>query len=112
MLRETLNEGWLAAATLVPVPSSKTRDDPEHDDQLPRILRAISPERELDIRELVVMTKNVFQSHLAEDRVSIEELIESMGVDEAAAIPLPRTIGIFDDVLTTGKTFSCGEGSS
>ena len=32
----------------------------------------------LDIRELVAMTKNVEQSHLAEERVSIAELIHSM----------------------------------
>jgi hypothetical protein len=103
--REGLNEDWLASATLVPIPSSKTHDDPEYDDRLPRILQELGRERHLDIRELVVMTKSVAQSHLAEERVSIEELIESMGIDEALVEPRPRTIGIFDDVLTTGRHF-------
>jgi hypothetical protein len=94
MLREALNEDWLAAATLVPIPSSKTRDDAEYDDRLPRILQEVGKGRELDIRELVVMTRNVPQSHLAQERVSIPELIESMGVDESIAEPEPKSIGI------------------
>lgn len=105
MLREALNEDWLAAATLVPIPSSKTRDDAEYDDRLPQILQEMARGRQLNIRELVVMTRNVPQSHLAEERVSIPELIESMSVDEANAQPEPRSIGIFDDVLTTGRHF-------
>lgn len=105
MLREALSEDWLVAATLVPIPSSKTRDDAEYDDRLPQILQEIARGRQLDIREVVVMTRNVPQSHLAEARVSIPELIESMSVDEASAQPEPRSIGIFDDVLTTGRHF-------
>lgn len=106
MFREGLNEDWLASATLVPIPSSNTRNDPNYDDRLPRILQELGRGRPFDIRELVTMTRNVPQSHLAEgERVSIAELIESMGVDEALAEPPPTTIGIFDDVLTTGRHF-------
>jgi predicted amidophosphoribosyltransferase len=105
IFREGLREEWLASATLVPMPSSHTRDDPEYDDRLPRILQEVGRGRQLDIRELVVMTRNVPQSHLAEERVSIEDLIASMGINEALAQPAPRTIGIFDDVLTTGRHF-------
>ena len=109
MLREALNEEWLAAATLVPIPSSRTRDDTEYDDRLPRILQELGRGQQRDIRELVVMTKNVAQSHLAEERVSIEELIASMAVDEQRSAPPPRSIGIFDDVLTTGRHFKAVE---
>jgi hypothetical protein len=105
MLREALNEEWLAVATLVPVPSSKLKDDPEYDDRMMRILRELSGERKLDIREIAIMTKNVPQSHLTEERVSLIELIESMAIDESRAEPPPATIGIFDDVLTTGRHF-------
>lgn len=105
MLREALNEEWLAAVTIVPIPSSRTREDAEHDDRLPRMLQEMARGRHLDVRELVVMTRNVPQSHLAEERVSIPELFESMSVDEAIADPEPRSVGIFDDVLTTGRHF-------
>ena len=105
MLREAINEEWLGAAMLVPVPGSKMKGDAEYDDRMPRILQALGRGRELDIRELVIMTRNVSQSHLIEDRVTISELIASMTIDETCAEPAPATIGIFDDVLTTGRHF-------
>jgi len=105
MLREGLNADWLRTATLVPIPSSKTRDDPEYDNRLPRILGELGRGAQLDIRELVLMTRNVSQSHLAEERVSIEELVASMAIEEALVEPTPQTIGVFDDVLTTGRHY-------
>ncbi len=105
MFREALNDEWLDTATLVSVPSSMVQTDPNYDDRLPRILRQVSHGRQFDIRELVIMTRTVPQSHLAPERVSIEELIESMSINEACVRPAPQSIGIFDDVLTTGRHF-------
>lgn len=105
MLREALNEDWLRAVTIVPVPSSRMTTDPEYDDRLPRILGVLTAGLTLDIRELVVMTRNVPQSHLAEERVSIDELTASMAIDESALHPQPTALAIFDDVLTTGRHF-------
>lgn len=90
MLREGLNEDWLTTVTIVPIPSSRTRVDAEYDDRLLRILQEMARGRELDIRELVVMTRNVPQSHLAEERVTIPELIENMSIDEGIAEPEPQ----------------------
>jgi predicted amidophosphoribosyltransferase len=90
---------------LVPVPGSKMKGDAEYDDRMPRILQELGRGRELDIRELVLMTRSVSQSHLLEDRVTIPELIASMTIVETCAEPAPATIGIFDDVLTTGRHF-------
>jgi hypothetical protein len=105
MLQEALNEEWLKEATLIPVPSSKTRDETEYDDRILRILAEVAKGMRGDIRELVAMKRSVQQSHLAQERVSISELIDSMSVEEAIAEPAPRSIGIFDDVLTTGRHF-------
>lgn len=105
MFREALNDEWLDTATLVSVPSSMVQTDPNYDDRLPRILRQVSHGKQFDIRELVIMTRTVPQSHLAPERVSIEELIESMSINEACVRPAPQSIGIFDDVLTTGRHF-------
>lgn len=74
MFREALNEEWLRAVTLVPIPSSKRRDEADYDDRLPRILQELARGQRFAIRELLAMTKSVGQSHLAEERVSIEEL--------------------------------------
>lgn len=105
MLREAINEEWLSEATLVPMPSSKKRDHAEYDDRIPKILTELASGRRVDIRELVVMKQSVQQSHLAQERVSIPELIENMSLDETVAEPPPRSIGVFDDVLTTGRHF-------
>jgi hypothetical protein len=107
MLREAISEEWLDAATLVPVPGSKVKGDVEYDDRMPRIIQEFGRGRALDIRELVIMTRNVSQSHLAEDEdgVGIPDLIASMRVDETCVTPAPVTIGIFDDMLTTGRHF-------
>lgn len=109
MFREALNEEWLRAVTLVPIPSSKRRDEADYDDRLPRILQELARGQRFDIRELVAMTKSVGQSHLAEERVSIEELIASMGIDEAISQPPPTALAIFDDLLTTGRHFKAVE---
>lgn len=55
------------------------------------------------------MTQSVRQSHLTEERVSIEELVECMTITESLADPEPRTIGIVDDVLTTGRHFKAAQ---
>lgn len=84
---------------------SKVKSDAEYDDRVPGILAAFAASRPVDVRELVYMTRNVEQSHLAESRVSVEELVSSMAIDESQAEPPPSAFGIFDDVLTTGRHF-------
>jgi hypothetical protein len=64
MLREVLPEEWFARVTFVPVPPSKTRDHVEYDDRLLQILRKVGEGRNLDIRELVVMTESIDPAHL------------------------------------------------
>ena len=88
-----------------PMPSSKTRDDAEYDGRIPQILMEVAKGRQVDIRELVVMKRSVQQSHLGQERVSIPELVDSMSLDEGIADPAPHSIGIFDDVITTGRHF-------
>jgi hypothetical protein len=105
MLREAINDEWLGTAMLVPVPGSKMKGDADCDDRMPRILRELGRGRGVDIRELVFMTREVSQSHLVEQRVTLADLIASMSIDETCAEPRPSTIGIFDDVLTTGRHF-------
>jgi hypothetical protein len=105
MLRATLNEEWLTQATLIPVPSSKIRDDPDYDDRMSQILGIVGRGLNADVREIVVMARTIVQSHLQQERVGIPELIDSMRIDEGCTDPPPTTIGVFDDVLTTGRHF-------
>ncbi|HUQ90982.1 MAG TPA: hypothetical protein VM120_04815 [Bryobacteraceae bacterium] len=74
MLREAINQEWLSA-TLVPMPPSKTRDHPEYDDRLLRILQRLGEGLTLDVRELVVMTRSVEPAHLSDAHRDVQEFI-------------------------------------
>lgn len=102
MLREAINQEWLSAATLVPMPPSKTRDHPEYNDRLLRILQRLGEGLTLDVRELVVMTRSVEPAHLSDAHRDVQEFIASMSLDEQLTAPEPQVIGVFDDLLTTG----------
>jgi hypothetical protein len=52
--RVALNKEWLDSATLVPVPPSKSKNDPLYDDRLVRMVRGIRGQPALDVRELVL----------------------------------------------------------
>lgn len=103
--RGALNPDWLADATLVPVPGSKCRDDPDYDDRMEQICRGI--QEGLDVRNLVVQRESTTASHEAGagHRVSLEELLRLYDIDETLAAPPPVSIGVFDDVLTAGTHF-------
>jgi hypothetical protein len=49
LFRKNTNPEWLAEACFVPIPPSKTKDNPDYDDRMMRVCRAIDPK--VDIRE-------------------------------------------------------------
>jgi predicted amidophosphoribosyltransferase len=102
---EAINPPWLARATLVPVPPSKARSDPEYDDRILQICRSIPTHGfAADIRELVIQTKSLPAAHEGQ-RPTVAELLDVYQIDEAQAkMPIQR-IGIIDDVLTAGTHF-------
>jgi predicted amidophosphoribosyltransferase len=100
---EGINPAWLAVGTLVPVPPSKALSDPEYDDRILQICRAIPAA--VDIRELVVQTRSLPADHEGGPRHRIEDLLEVYRIDESKAVPAPQSIAIVDDVLTNGTHF-------
>ena len=105
MLREVVPEQWLARATFVPVPPSKTKEHAEYDDRLLQILQKLGAGTELDVRELVVMNESIDAAHLTDDPRSVRELVRRMKLDQSVIAPDPAAICVFDDVLTTGAHF-------
>ena len=92
--------------TLVPVPPSKARNDPLYDDRMTRMLQAIWPGQQADIRELIVQTESTTPAHAAVDgRPGPSEIQDRYEVDEALTVPAPTSIALVDDVLTTGAHF-------
>ncbi len=107
MLSRGLNHDWLGIATMVPVPPSKSKDDTEYDDRIIRICREIPVGFEVDVRELVLQRESIRASHECRsgDRPSVDEILGKYIINESLSTPLPRYIGIVDDVLTTGSHF-------
>jgi hypothetical protein len=103
--RASLNLQRLRAVTFVPMPPSKRRDDPLYDDRMLRVLHALDEERQLDIRELLLLAESTGPSHAAIARPTITELIANLEINDVAAHPAPTSIALVDDVLTTGAHF-------
>jgi hypothetical protein len=103
--RESLTPQRLRAITFVPMPPSKRKGDPLYDDRMLRVLHAVDEERQLDIRELLVLAESTVPAHAAAARPTIEQLIANLEIDEDFAQPAPTSIALVDDVLTTGAHF-------
>jgi predicted amidophosphoribosyltransferase len=104
-LRAVLNPNWLASATIVPVPGSKAQNHPDFDPRTEHIAKLIGTET--DIRKLVVQNGSTAAAHEAApgERITVQQLIELYSIDEALTTPVPKHIGILDDVLTAGTHF-------
>ena len=100
-----INQEWLQGATLVPIPPSKIRDDPDYDDRITKVCRSIGPSPGPDVREIVYQTSSLKASHISGERPTLEQLIGAYAIDETKLDPLPSRIGIVDDVLTNGRHF-------
>lgn len=103
--RASLNLSRLRAVTFVPMPPSKRTDDPLYDDRMLRVLLALDEERQLDIRELMLVADGMEPAHATLTRPSVEDLAANLTIDETCALPTPSTIALVDDVLTTGAHF-------
>lgn len=96
-----------AELTLVPVPPSKLKSDPEYDDRMMDMLRALKPPAGLsaDVRELVTQTAQIGAAHESSNRPPPEVWESVYEIDEALTGQSPKWIGIVDDLLVTGCRF-------
>ncbi|MDO8240986.1 MAG: hypothetical protein Q7T51_03350 [Candidatus Moranbacteria bacterium] len=105
IIKRGLKSSWLETTTLVPIPPSKSPADPAYDARITQILQQIDPAKHLDIRELVCQKNSFVASHDTNDRPSPNEIRMRYSINEALTNPIPSSIAIFDDVLTTGAHF-------
>lgn len=103
--RKIFSEDMFTFTTLIPVPPSKAKCDPEHDDRMLRLLWKIGEGRNADIRELVKQNGSRQAAHQSSNRPRPQDLEAIYLIDETLAKPDPENIIIFDDVLTTGCHF-------
>ena len=93
------------AHVFVPMPPSKARGDPLHDDRMTRMLRAIWPGESADVRELIVQSESTDAVHEQPVRPTPEQIQAAYRIDKSLATPEPRIVSIVDDLLTTGAHF-------
>jgi hypothetical protein len=96
-----------SSITLVPVPPSKVKTDPEYDDRMMDMLRALRPPQGItpDVRELVIQTHSMAAAHESANRPPPGEWENVYAIDETLAQNEPTWIGIIDDLLVTGCRF-------
>ena len=94
-----------APMTFVPVPPSKARAHPLHDDRVARMLRTIWPGQPADIRDIIIQPESVDAAHESPVRPPPSQIEAGYQIDETLTAPEPEFIAIVDDVLTTGAHF-------
>ena len=99
----------LDRVTFVPVPPSKARDDPLHDDRLTQMLNLVRPEPGLAVREVIVQECSTDAVHSSESRLRPDEIEAMYSIDEALTKPVPGVLAVVDDVLTTGAHFRAAQ---
>jgi predicted amidophosphoribosyltransferase len=107
-LREAFGER-INHVTLVPIPPSKTTAHPEYDNRVTQIAQGVVARTQGNALELVHQIVDMEASHRAQasgrGRASIEELVAAYEFNRDLARSCKPIIGIFDDVLTTGRHF-------
>lgn len=103
-----LNPEWLRSAALVPMPPSKAKNDPLHDDRVLRMVSLIGHPARFDVRELLYQTESRDAAHDGA-RPGPDELERLYAINEQAINPVPQSIGLFDDTLVTGSGFRAAQ---
>ena len=99
-----LNREWLRDGTIVPIPPSKAKTDPDYDDRMLQVCRAIAGSA-FDVRELIVSeSRPAFHLDLV-NRMTVGQLASHMAIDESCCSPYPDKILVVDDVLVSGTHF-------
>jgi predicted amidophosphoribosyltransferase len=100
-IRGTINPQ--SYVTLIPIPPSKLPTDPEYDTRVADIARMVSPNA--DVREIIVAVAARQPLHESEQRLTPDQLIAMLQIQEALCNPVPHNIILIDDVITTGCSF-------
>ena len=104
-LGKVMDPEW-RRATIVPVPPSKTRSDPEYDDRLVQVLKLLNRNGNYDVREIVRQKKSTAAVHESDERLKPDELRALYEIDEGFTSPSPKHIVVFDDMITAGAHFA------
>ena len=104
-LSEVISEAWLEKACLLPVPPSKIKTDPRYDDRIYRVCTAIGEAGAPQVLELIEQIEST-ETFKGGNRKKPDELRTNYQFNEQLLqAGIPASIGIVDDLLTTGSHF-------
>lgn len=102
---EVINADWLAQASLVPTPPSKIKTDPDYDDRICRVCSQIRKPGAPQVLELIEQIGST-ETFKGGNRKKPDELRQNYRFNEELLLAGVRpSIGVVDDVLTTGSHF-------
>ena len=106
LLRQSLADIFpLPDISIVPIPPSKVKGDPEYDDRMLRAVQVWTQGQPADIRELFRRRHNRVASHHRTDRPAPAVLRADLELDPVLSENLRPTVVLVDDVLTAGTHF-------
>jgi predicted amidophosphoribosyltransferase len=104
MFIESLPEIKKPNILFVPIPPSKMKKDPMYDDRMIQVLNKFCAEKKnAEMREIISIKKNMTPTHVS--KLSPEEILEYLEVDEELCEDQKEKIIIVDDVITDGAHF-------
>lgn len=98
-------------SALIPIPPSRSRQDPLYDSRLVDMLHLIKRQTgvDLDIRDCLSFSGQYSASHKSQagNRIGVEQLVNDLQLCPVAGklTAPPKYIILFDDVLTTGRHY-------
>ncbi|RFM34465.1 hypothetical protein [Chitinophaga silvisoli] len=105
-LEDAIDDLDLAGCTLVPIPPSKIKTNPQYDDRMTQVLNRLNSEGNLDVREIINAIEDRDASHLSGDhRPKLDDLVENYELDLEECEELKSTVVLFDDLITAGAHF-------
>lgn len=95
----------------VPIPPSKTVQNPNYDDRITQVLTGACPDLNIEYKELIMVKEDMDAFHQsATARLSPKQLIGKLEINEVLADNIKPIIFLIDDVITTGSHFkACKE---
>lgn len=94
--------------TLIPIPTSKAKEDPDYDDRLEQVCIRLEKEiSKVRFVPLIERHRSATASHLTTEHRNLEELSQSLKVNEALLpkVETNSTLVLIDDVVTSGAHF-------
>lgn len=102
-LASGINKGAISTVAFVPIPPSKLPTDPEYDDRMSQVARAIHPD--VDLRELIYLTGERDAAHDNDSTRDPQFLRSQLAIAPNLLANLPGIVFLIDDMLTTGCSF-------